>query len=93
MSILNLGLQAVALAKEKMPEDKEAEAATYRYHSLKTPCALVERTGEFRVASMDSIAPSEVTTDRYCTETGAEGKKFIVFIAAPQYTSLMHCRH
>ena len=38
-----------------MPEEMEAEAA--RCNSLKTLCALAERKGEFRGASMDSIAP------------------------------------
>ena len=43
----------------------------------------MERTGQFRVASMDSIAPCEVATDRHCTGSGTEGTKFIVFTAAP----------
>ena len=83
MSILNLGLQAVALAREKMPEEMEAEAA--RCNSLKTLRALAERNGEFRGASMDSIAPVKLLLTDIAQRLELKEKKFIVFTAAPQY--------
>ena len=45
MSMVNLGLQAVALVREKLPEEIEAEAA--RYNSLKTLHALAKRKRSF----------------------------------------------
>ena len=36
--------------------------------------------------AMDSIAPCEVASDKYCTETGAEGQSSLYsLLHAPQY--------
>ena len=58
MSILNLGLQAVALARKRMPDEMEMEAA--KCNSLKALRAVAERKENFREASLDSISSVKV---------------------------------
>ena len=53
MSILNIGLQAVALARKTMPDDMETEVS--KCNSLKALRAVAERKEEFREASISSI--------------------------------------
>ena len=83
MSIVNLGLQAVALAREKMPEEMEAEAS--KCNSLKNLRALAEWNAEFRVASKDSIAPVKILLTDIAQRLELKEKKFVVYTAAPLY--------
>ena len=82
MSILNLGLQAVALAREKMPDEMEVEAA--RCNSLKALRKVAERNPEFRSACLDSVAPVKVILSDMVRCLELKEKKFEVFTAAIQ---------
>ena len=82
MSILNLGLQAVALARQKMPDEMETEAA--RCNSLKTLRKVAERRPEFRSACLDSVAPAKVLLTDIVRRLELKEKKFEVFTAATQ---------
>ena len=54
MAIVNLGLQAIAIARAEMP--KEMEEAE-RCNSLKVLRAVASRNSEFQGACLDAIAP------------------------------------
>ena len=82
MSILNLGLQTVALAREKMPDEMEAEAA--RCNSLEALRKVAERKPEFRSACLDSVAPVKVILSDMVRRLELKEKKFEVFTAATQ---------
>ena len=82
MSILNLGLQAVALARQQMPDEMETEAA--RCNSLKTLRKVAERRPEFRSACLDSVAPAKVLLTDIVRRLELKEKKFEVFTAATQ---------
>ena len=55
MSIVNIGLQAIALARRTMAPEMEAEAE--KCNSMKALRAVAERDRAFRDAALDSIAP------------------------------------
>ena len=80
MSILNLGLLAVALARKQMPEDMEQEAA--KCNSLKLLRKMAERQAEFEGAAMDSIAPVKILLTDVARRLELKEKKFQVFSAA-----------
>ena len=54
MSIVNIGLQAIALARRVMSQEMEAEAE--KCNSMKALRAVAERNPAFREVSLDSIA-------------------------------------
>ena len=58
MSVLNLGLQAIALARKRMPEEMEAEAT--KCNSMKALRSVAERIVGFEEAILDSISPVKV---------------------------------
>ena len=58
MSRVNLGLQAVALACAKMPDEMETTAA--RCNSLKTLCAVAQQKPDFVSSVADSVAPVKI---------------------------------
>ena len=80
MSIVNLGLQAVALAREKMPE--EMEKAAFKCHSLKMLRQAAEKNSEFQKAALDSIAPVKILLTDIIMRLELKGKNFQVFSAA-----------
>ena len=80
MSILNLGLQAVALAREKMPDEMEATAT--RCNSLKALRAVAEQKPDFVGSVVDSIAPVKILLSDVARRLELKQKKFKVFTAA-----------
>ena len=66
----------MALDRQEMPEEMEAEAA--RCNSLKTLSALAERNTEFCDTSMDLITPVKLLLE-------LNEKKFIACTAGVQY--------
>ena len=80
MSILNLGLQAVALAREKMPEEFEAESA--KCNSLKALRAIAERNPDFHGAAIDTMVPVKLVLTDLSRRLELKEKKFAVFSAA-----------
>ena len=58
MSTVNLGLQAVALARKQMPEEMEKEA--FKCNSLKMLCQAAERNSNFQEAALDSTATVKI---------------------------------
>ncbi len=55
MSIVNIGLQAIAIARAEMPQEMEREAD--KCNSLKALRAAASRTSDFQGACLDAIAP------------------------------------
>lgn len=80
MSIVNIGLQAVALAREKMPEDMEAEAA--KCNSMKALRAVAGRNKEFCGVALDSLSPVKVLLSKLMMRLELKQQKFSLFIAA-----------
>lgn len=80
MSILNLGLQAVALARAKMPD--EMEAVTSRCNSLKALRAIAQQKLDFVSAVANSIAPVKILLSDITRKLELKGEKFQVFTAA-----------
>ena len=82
MSIVNLELQAVALVREKMPEDMEKAAS--KCNSLKMLRQAAGKNSDFQKAALDSIlAPVKILlTDIMRLEL--KGKNFQVFSAASE---------
>ena len=79
-SILNLGLQAVALARAKMPDEMEAVAT--RCNSLKALRAVAQQKLDFVSAVADSIAPVKILLSDIARRLELKGEKFQVFTAA-----------
>jgi len=74
MSVFNIGLQAIALARKEMPQEMEVEKCS----SMKALRAVAKRNPSFREASLDSIAPVKIVlTNRL----ELKGKKFSTFAA------------
>ena len=80
MSILNLGLQAVALARAKMPDEMEAVAT--RCSRLKALRAIAQQKPDFVSAVADSIAPVKIILSDIARRLELKGEKFQVFTAA-----------
>ena len=81
MSVVNLGLQAIALACKEMPHTMEAVAA--RCNNLKALRLVAQQKPDFVSSVADSIEPcSEDSVDWHCQVTRVERKKFEVFVAA-----------
>ena len=80
MSILNHGLQAVALARKVMPEEMKAEAT--KCNSLKALRAVAERNVGFKEAAMDSIAPVKILLIDIVRRLELKEQKLNVFTAA-----------
>ena len=82
MSFVNLGLQAIALAREKMGDEMEKEAA--KCNSLKALRAVAEQKPEFKNAAMDSMSPVKILLSDIIRRLELKGVKFQVFSAATQ---------
>ena len=82
MSIFNLGLQAVALAREKMPDEIERLATSC--NNLKTLRKVAEGKAQFRDSCMDAIAPAKVVLSDVVRRLELKEKKFQIFTAATQ---------
>ena len=80
MSILNLGLQAVGLARKSMPADMEAEAS--KCNNLKALRTVAERNKGFCEASLDSISPVKILLMDIARRLELKGCKFSLFTAA-----------
>ena len=80
MSIINIGLQAIALARRVMSQEVEAEAE--KCNSMKALRAVAERNPAFREAALDSIAPVKIVLTDIAKRLELKGKKFSVFTAA-----------
>ena len=80
MYILNLGLQAIALARAKMPDDMETVAAWC--NSLKALHAVAQQNPDFVSAVADGIAPVKILLSDIVRQLELKGKKFQVFTAA-----------
>lgn len=78
--ILNLGLQAVALARARMAEEMEAEAS--RCNTMKPLRAMAERTTQFLEVSMDAIFLVKVLLSDMVERLELKENKFIAFAAA-----------
>ena len=97
MAVVNLGLQAVALAREKMSDEMEKEAE--RCNTLKALCAVAEQKPEFKDNAMDSIAPVKILLTDIVKCLELKKKKFQVFSAASQselndfWTTLLSIDH
>jgi len=80
MSIVNIGLQAVALARRVMSQEMEAEAE--KCNSMKALQAVAERNPAFREAALDSIAPVKIVLTDIAKRLELKEKKFNLFTAA-----------
>ena len=80
MAIVNLGLQAIAIARAEMPKEMEEEAE--RCNSLKALRAVASRNSEFKEACLDAIAPVKRMLTDIAVRLELKEKKFEVFIAA-----------
>lgn len=80
MAIVNIGLQAIAIARAEMPKEMEEDAA--RCNSLKALRAVASRNSEFQGACLDAIAPVKKLLTDIAVRLQLKDKKFQVFIAA-----------
>lgn len=80
MAIVNIGLQAIAIARAEMP--KEVEEAAERCNSLKALRAVASRNSKFQGACLDAIAPVKKLLTDIAVRLQLKEKKFQVFIAA-----------
>ena len=80
MSIVNIGLQAIALARRVMSQEMEAEAE--KCNSMKALRAVAERNPAFREAALDSIVPVKIVLTNIAKRLELKGKKFSIFTAA-----------
>ena len=80
MAIVNLGLQAIAIARREMPREMEEEAE--RCNSLKALRAVASRNSEFQGACLDSVAPVKKLLTDIALRLELKEKKFQVFVAA-----------
>ena len=80
MSIVNLGLQAVALARAKMPDELETTAS--RCNSLKALRAVAQQKPDFVRSVADSLAPVKILLSDIARRLELKEKKFKVFTAA-----------
>ena len=80
LSIVNLGLQAVALARAKMPDELETTAS--RCNSLKALRAVAQQKPDFVRSVADSLAPVKILLSDIARQLELKEKKFKVFTAA-----------
>ena len=80
MSIINIGLQAIVLARRVMSEEMEVEVE--KCNSMKALRAVAERKPTFKESSLDSIAPVKILLTDIVRRLELKGKKFSVFTAA-----------
>ena len=80
MAIINIGLQAIALARREMPQEMVAEAE--KCNSMKALQAVAQRNPEFREAALDSIAPVKIVLSDIAQRLELKERKFSVFTAA-----------
>ena len=80
MAIVNIGLQAIAIARAEMPKEMEEEAQ--RCNSLKALRAVALQNSEFQGACLDAIAPVKMLLTDIAVRLQLKEKKFQVFIAA-----------
>ena len=82
MSIINLGLQALALARAKMPDEMEALAKNC--NSLKALLKVAQGKPQFRDACLDALAPVKVLLNDVVCRLELKEKNFEVFTAATE---------
>lgn len=80
MSILNLGLQCVGLAREEMPEEYESEAA--KCNSLAELRKVAERKDGFADAVKDSLSPVKILLCSIFSRLQLKGRNMQNFISA-----------
>ena len=80
MSILNLGLQAIALARKSMPEEMEVEAT--KCNSMQALRSVAGRKVGFKEAMLDSISSVKAVLTDIAKRLELKEKKFSVFSAA-----------
>ena len=80
MSIFNIGLQAIALARREIPQEMEAEVE--KCNSMKALRAVAERNRSFKEASLDAIAPVKIVLTNIANRLELKGMKFHRFTAA-----------
>ena len=80
MSVMNIGLQAIALARRVMSQEMETEAE--KCNSMKALRAVAERNPAFRDAALDSITSVKIVLTDIAKRLELKGKKFCVFTAA-----------
>ena len=81
MSILNLGLQSVGLARTKLDDDA-MEKEIKKCNSLSQLRKQAETTPAFKESVADSIAPVKVLLSRVTQRLELKGEPFIVSAAA-----------
>lgn len=74
MAIVNIGLQAIAIARAEMP--KEVEEAAERCNSLKALRAVASRNSKFQGACLDAIAPVKKLLTDIAVRLQLKEKKF-----------------
>ena len=82
MSLLNLGLQCVGLARKEMPEKYEAEGA--RCNSLLELRKIAEKTPQFPVEVKDSLSPVHILLSTIFSRLDLKGKCVKSVAAASQ---------
>ncbi len=80
MAIVNLGLQAIALARAKMPDEMEEEAT--KCNSMKALRTVALRNKEFSGACLDSISTVKKQLTDIALRLELKQQKFAVFISA-----------
>jgi len=80
MSILNLGLQCVGLAREEMPKESESEAA--KCNSLVELRKVAERKDGFADAVKDSLSPVKILLCSIFSRLQLKGRNMQNFISA-----------
>lgn len=80
MSVVNLGLQAIALARKEMPHEMEAAAA--RCNNLKALRLVAQQKPDFVSSVVDSIEPVKILLTDIARRLELKKKKVEVFVAA-----------
>ena len=76
MSIVNIGLQAIALAQRGMSQEMEAEVE--KCNSMKALRAVAEKSPAFSEAALDSITPVKIVLADIVKRLELKEKKFSV---------------
>ena len=82
MSIVNLGLQSIGLARQEMSEEMEAEFKKCK--SFADLRRIAERKPEIVPATADSLSPVKILLTRILQRLQLKGTNFKTFVAATQ---------
>ena len=80
MSVLNLGLQCVGLAREKMPEEFEKEVA--KCNSLNELRKIAERNAEIVEAVKDDLSPVKILLTNIFSHLRLKEKQILSYAAS-----------